>query len=396
MRRKSIILLLIIAIISTMTLASCAKQEAQKPAENKPAKIEGPIKIGAILSLSGPGSPIGIPERNALDMIVEQINKEGGIEGAKVEVIIEDDETNPAKATQAARKLIQQDQVVALIGSSVSPCSLAIKEVVDSEKVPLLCLSAANAITADRFEWIFRMPPRDAVAVEKVLTYLKEKGTFKKVAILHDSNAFGQSGADELSRRAPEFGIEIVGVEKYETNAPDLTSQLTKLKAKNPDALIVWGTNPGPAIAAKNMKQIGFNVPYFGSHGIANKKFIELAGDAAEGVIFPAGKVILPESIPAGDPQKALVDKFIADYKAKYNENPNTFAGHAYDAMLMLKKVIPVAGLDRAKIRDELEKLSNFVGIDGVFNYSPTNHDGLTISDMVMIKIESGAWTEAK
>lgn len=396
MKRTGIIVALILALFVSVALSSCAKQAAQEPAAEKPSGIEGPIKIGAVLSLSGAGSPIGIPERNALELFVDQINKAGGIEGAKIELIIEDDETNPAKATQAARKLVQQDQVVALIGSSVSPCSLAIKEIVEAEKVPLLCLSASNAITADRFEWIFRMPPKDAVAVEKVLTYLKGKGTVRKVAVLHDSNPFGQSGADEINKRAAEFGIEVVGVEKYETNAPDLTSQLTKLKAKNPDALIVWGTNPGPAIAAKNMKQIGFDVPYIGSHGIANKKFIELAGDAAEDVVFPAGRVALPDSIPAGDPQKALVDRFIADYKAQYNENPNTFAGHAYDALLMLKTVIPKAGLDRAKIRDELEKLTNFVGIDGVFNYSPTNHDGLTVNDMVMVRIENGAWTEEK
>lgn len=353
MKRLAVFALSILFIVSFLSLASYQKKEEVKPEKKEP------IKIGAILSLSGAGSPLGIPERKALNMLVEKINKEGGINGAPIELTIEDDETNPSKASQAARKLIQEDNVVALIGSSVSPCSLAIKEIVNQEQVPLLCLSAANAITEKDFKWIFRIPPKDAVAVEKILTYIKERGDIKKVAILHDSNPFGQSGADEIKKRASDFGLEIVAIEKYETNAPDVSAQLTKIKNKKPDALIVWGTNPVPAIAAKTMKQLGMNIPYFGSHGIANVKFIELAGDAANGVIFPAGKILLPNELAADDPQKEVIVKFVTDYEEKYNELPNTFAGHAYDAILMLKEVISKVGTDRAKIRDELEKFGD-------------------------------------
>lgn len=388
MKLKKVVLL-VLAFALVFSLTSCAGQEEE-------AKKEEKYKIGAILSISGAGSPLGIPERDALKMIEKKINDEGGIDGTPIELIIEDDETNPTKASQAARKLIQKDEVIAIIGSSVSPCSLAVKEIINEEEVPLVCLSAANAITDTDYKWIFRMPPKDAIAVAKVLTYIQNETDIKEVAILHDSNPFGQSGADEIQERAEEFGLEVVEVQKYETNAPDLTAQLTKIREANPDALIVWGTNPGPANAAKTMEQLGMDIPYIGSHGIANQKFIELAGDSAEGVVFPAGKILVPDEIPQDDPQKEIIDKFIEEYEAEYNEQPNTFAGHAYDAMLLLEKVLKETGADREKIREKLENTTGFVAIDGVFNFSETNHDGLSVDDMYMIKIENGSWTRVK
>lgn len=387
MKKIALLTMFAVFLFSALSFASCGARKTDTG--------EGSYKVGVVLSLSGPGSPLGLPEKNAVEMAVEEINQSGGINGKKIEVIIEDDQTDPAKASQAARKLIEKDKVIALIGSSVSPCSLAIKEVVKGAGIPWICPAAANVITEGDIKWVFRVAPKDAVAVEVLLKYLKEKTDIKKVAILHDSNAFGQSGADEIIKRAPEFGLEVVAVEKYETNAPDLSTELLKLKKSSPDAVIVWGTNPGPAIAAKTMKQIGFNVPYFGSHGIANQKFIELAGEAAEGVIFPAGKILVPDQLDDSDPVKAIMLEFFKKYEEKFNEKPVTFAAHTYDAVMILKEALKKAGsAEPEELVKALETIRDFKGIDGTISYSETNRDGIGVDDMVIIMIKNGSWVK--
>lgn len=393
MKKKALIILLVLSLAFLAGVQVSCSQRGE-PEKAKESKV---LKIGVILSLSGPGSPLGIPERNAIEMLADEINGSGGIDGAKLEMIIEDDQTDPAKAAQAARKLIEKDKVIALIGSSVSPCSLAIKEVVNTYQIPWMCPAAANVITEGDSKWVFRTAPKDAVAVETLLKYISESTNVKKIAILHDSNAFGQSGADEIKKRSVDFDLEIVGVEKYETNAPDLTSQLTKLKQAAPDALIVWGTNPGPAIAAKGMKQIGFNVPYFGSHGIANKKFIELAGEAAEGVVFPAGKILVADQLEDSDPVKKVMVNFIKKYEEKYKEKPVTFTAHAYDALMILVEALKRAKtVEPNKLRAEIENTKDYVGLDGTISYSPTDHDGISVDDMVVVRIEKGSWVRIK
>jgi len=387
MKRLAILILLTLLIFSAFSSASCTTRKTEPEA--------GTFKVGVILSLSGPGSPLGLPEKNAVEMAVEEINQGGGINGKKIEVIIEDDQTDPAKASQAARKLIEKDRVIALIGSSVSPCSLAIKEVVNAAEIPWICPAAANVITEGNAKWVFRTAPKDAVAVEILLKYISEKTDIKKLAILHDSNAFGQSGADEIKKRAPEFGLEVLAVEKYETNAPDLSTELLKLKKSNPDALVVWGTNPGPAIAAKTMKQIGFNVPYFGSHGIANRKFIELAGEAAEGVIFPAGKILVPDQLDDSDPVKPVMLDFFKKYEQKFKEKPVTFTAHAYDAVMLLKKALETAGTtDPEKVLKALESIKDYRGTNGTISYSETDHDGIGVDDMIIVMIKDGSWVK--
>jgi branched-chain amino acid transport system substrate-binding protein len=192
------------------------------------------------------------------------------------------------------------------------------------------------------------------------------------------------------------MGLEVVASESYKTNDTDMTAQLTKIRGADPEVLVVWGTNPGPALAAKNMQQLGMDIPYIGSHGIANKKFIELAGDAAEGVVFPAGRLLVPSSIT--DPaQKAVTDKFIADYQAAYGAAPNPFAGYAFEAVTLLVDAIQRAGnTDAAAIQTALNATAGFPGPDGLYNYSTTDHDGLTAADMIMVKIQGGTWVLAE
>ncbi len=356
-----------------------------------------PVVIGAIVSATGPGAALGEQERNTLQMQEKLINESGGILGRPVKIVIEDDKSDPKEAVTAANKLLEQDKAVALIASTISPSALAVKAITAAKGIPQVAMAAANDITDKApAEWVWRTPQKDALAVQRALDYVANVLTVKKIAVLHDENAFGSSGNAEIAKQAPGMGLEVVASESYKTNDTDMTAQLTKIKGASPEALIVWGTNPGPALAAKNMKQLSMDIPYVGSHGIANKTFIELAGDAAEGVVFPAGRLLVPSSITDAD-QKAVTDKFISDYNAAYGANPNPFAGYAFEAISILADAIKRAGgTDPAAIQTALNATSNFAMPDGKYNYSATDHDGLKASDMIMVKINNGTWELAE
>jgi branched-chain amino acid transport system substrate-binding protein len=353
-------------------------------------------KIGAVLSLSGPAAPLGIPEQNSLKMLESQMNAAEGVSGHKVQFVIEDDESDPAKAAAAINKLITQEGVSAMIGSSSTGATLAMVPVAMSNKVTLVCCAAGTAITQPPKLYVFRTPPTDSMAIDRVLAYLTKTLKVKQIAILHDANAFGTGGATELAAKAPKVGITVVANESYGSTDTDMTAQLTKIKQTPAQALVVWGTNPGPASIAKNMQQLGMTIPFVGSHGIANKTFITLAGTAADGVVFPAGRMLIPSSIPTGTAWRNAVDKFTADYKAKYGKDADTFAAHGWDAGLILTNAMKTAGTDKALIQSTVQKTKGLVGIDGIYNYSATDHDGLNVTDLIMIKIVNGAWTQAK
>ena len=396
MLRKVISVLLALSL-SVMVLAGCTTTTEEKKTEEP----KTPYKVGAILSVTGPNAPLGDPEKKTLEMEVEAYNKAGGANGHKIELTIEDDESDPAKAVAAATKLIKQDKVCAIIGGTGTPSSMAIKPIVTQNKIPWIALAAGNAITVDANnkveKWIFRAPAKNSIAADAALTYIEKTLKAKKIAILYDSNPFGQDGFTQIQKEAPKRGMTIVSSEKYETTATDVTTQLTNIKNANPEVVIVWGTNPVPAKAAQTMKQLGMTMPFVGSHGIANKKFIELAAADAENVVFPSGKITFPESIKSGSAQRKAVDKFITDYKAKYNnEVPNTFAGHAWDAFHILVNALAKSGNNNEKLRSEIEMTKNFAGPDGIYNYKSTDHDGLKATDLIMIKIVGGKWTLIK
>jgi branched-chain amino acid transport system substrate-binding protein len=363
---------------------------------SKPAPTGGTYKIGAVLSTSGPAAPLGTPEQQALLLLEKQINAKGGIDGKKVQFIIEDDASDPASATVAINKLITQDKVLAVIGSSSTGATLAMVPTAEKDKVALVCCAAGTKITQPVNAYIFRTPPTDSMALTKVLEYLKNTLKVKKVAVLHDANAFGTGGAEELVAKAPGYGIQIVSREQYNSTDTDMTAQLTKIQQANPEALVVWGTNPGPASIAKNMQTLGMKIPYIGSHGIANQSFIKLAGPAADGVVFPGGKLLIPSTIPAGSAWATAVADFSKAFQAEYNAPINSFAAHGYDAGNIIIEAIKKAGADPVAIASQIEKTKAYVGIDGTYTYTPTNHDGLSTNDLVMIKIENGKWVVAK
>jgi branched-chain amino acid transport system substrate-binding protein len=327
-------------------------------------------------------------------MLEEEINKVGVL-GRPIKLVIEDDQSNPTEAVTAVNKLLQQDKVIAVLGGSISASTLAIKPITDAAGIPLMAMAASNKITEPPIDWVWRAPPRDALAVGAALGYIQNTMKFTKIAVLSDENAYGASGLADIEARAGDFGLTVVAKESYKTEDTDLTAQLTKLKAANPEVIVVWGTNPGPAVAAKNMKQLGMTQPFVGSHGIANKSFIDLAGDAAEGVIFPAGRLLVPDSYTNPE-QKAIVDQFVAAFTAAAGNPPPTFAGHAFGALRLLLEAINKAGsTDAAAIQTALNATTGVITPDGVYNYSATDHDGLTPDDLTVVQIKGGTWVLA-
>ena len=361
-------------------------------------RAEEPYKIGAAFALTGPAASLGIPEKNTAEMLMEQINAAGGINGHKLEIIIYDTAGDETTTRTRVDKLINVDKVCAIVGPTRSGTSLAIIDMVQNAQIPNISCAASVKIVEPVGErkWVFKTPQSDVLAGERIAVYLKEQ-KLTKVAIITTKDPFGASGKEQLEVLFPKSGIEIVAKEEFNEKDPDVMSQLTKIKAANPQAVVCWSVSPGGATVTRNMKsELKMDIPLIMSHGVANMEYIKLAGEAANGVLFPAGKLPVASELPDKDPQKKLLVKYTQDYKAKFNEEPSTFGGHAWDAFNLVINAMRKVGDDKAKIRDEIEKTKNFVGTGGVFNFSPKDHNGLTKECLIMVKITNGKWTLAK
>jgi len=349
------------------------------------------VKIGALFSVSGPASFLGEPERNTAEMMVAEINKAGGIKGRKLELIVYDTQGDATKAVQAANKLIKDDKVVAIIGPSTTGDSMAVIPVVEKAEIPLISCAAGIKITDPVKKWVFKTAQNDVLAVMKIYKNL-QKQKINKIAILTVSDGFGSSGREQLKLQAKEFDIKIISDETYSPSDKDMTVQLTKIRQSEAQAIVCWGTNPGPAIVARNAKQLGIKIPLYMSHGVSSKKFIELAGVGAEGIILPSGRVIVADQLSQSDPQKKALMNYVNKYREHYKVEGDHFGGHAYDAIMLLTKAMELAGFSPAAIRDQLEKTKKVAGIGGTFSFSPQDHAGLNSDAFVLVQVEKGDW----
>ena len=348
-------------------------------------------KIGGIFSSTGRASFLGDPEKKTMEMMVEKINAAGGIDGVMLEAVIYDSEGDPAKAVSAVNKLIHKDKAIAIIGPSTTPTTLAIVNFVQKAKVPLISCAAGINITSPVKPWVFKTAQSDLLAVAAVYQHMKAVG-IKKIGILSVANSFGESGKNQLLSQAAQYGIEVVRDESFGAKDTDTTTQLTKIKSAGPDAIVCWGTNPGPAVVAKNVKQLKIDIPLYQSHGVASPKFIELAGDAAEGIILPTGKILVTGLLGADDPQKKILEDYQTDYSSKFKGNVSGFGGYAFDAMNLLTGALKGSGGDKAKIRQALEDTRGHIGATGEFSFSAEDHNGLSPSAFVMVEIKNGTW----
>ena len=355
-----------------------------------PALAADTIKVGAIFAVTGPASFLGAPEARSAQMVVDEINNAGGIGGKKLELIIKDSGANPEKAISFAKQLIEEDKVVAIIGPSTSGESMKLKKIAEQAKTVLISCGAAEVIVNPVAKYVFKTPQKDSFAAKKIFAEMKKQG-ISKVAVVAGNTGFGKAGKAQLLKIAPEFGIKIVAAETYDKKATDLSALVAKLMAnKEIQAVINWSIVPAQAIIAKNMRQAGWKVPLFQSHGFGNIKYVQAAGAAAEGIIFPAGRLLVAASLPDSDPQKQLLLDYKKKYESKFHEEASTFGGHAYDAMTILTAALENSGPDRAKIRDAIENLHGFPGTGGVFTFSPTDHNGLDINSFVMLTVKNG------
>jgi branched-chain amino acid transport system substrate-binding protein len=348
-------------------------------------------KVGGIFSSTGRASFLGDPEKKTMEMMVEKINAAGGIDGHMLEAVIYDSEGDPAKAVSAVNKLIHKDHVLAIIGPSTTPTTLAIVNFVERAQLPLISCAAGVKITSPVKPWVFKTAQSDLLAVAAVYKHIQAQG-IKKIGIITVSNSFGESGKNQLLAQAASFGIEVVQAESFGAKDTDTTVQLTKIKSAAPDAIVCWGTNPGPAVVAKNVKQLKLDIPLYQSHGVASPKFIELAGDAAEGIILPTGKILVTGLLADDDVQKKILEDYQVDYKAKYKGNVSGFGGYAFDAVNILAKALTGSDGDKNKIRQALESMKNHVGATGEFNFSAQDHNGLSPSAFVMVEIKDSTW----
>ena len=361
------------------------------------AKKKEPYKVGAVFSVTGRASFLGEPEKKTVEMIEEAINKVGGINGHPLEVIVYDDESDETKCVLAVKRLIKKDNVPVIIGPSLSGNTMAVIKIANDEHVPLVSCAASNKIVTPVSErkWIFKVPQSDSHAVEKIYDYLLKKG-ITKIAIMSVSTGFGASGREELLRIAPKVGIEIVADERYGPKDTDITAQLTRIRGTDAQAIVNWSVGPTQVLAVKNWRDLGMtSIPFFQSHGFGSPKNIELAAGAAEGVFCPLGKVNIPLLVADDDPQKKVIMLYNEAYEKKYNEPVSSFGGHAWDSLNLVIDALRTVGPDPAKIRDYIENRKNFVGQHGVFNFSPTDHNGLTKEAFEMVVVKDGTWALA-
>ena len=360
-----------------------------------PVFAKDTIKVGAILAVTGPASFLGAPEAKTLQMLTDEINAKGGIKGSKVELIIKDSGGSPEKAISFAKQLIEENKVMAIIGPSTSGETMKIKNIAEEGKTILLSCAAAEVIVNPVAKYVFKTPQKDSFAAQKIFMQMKKMG-IKKIGVVSGNDGFGKAGKEQLEKIAPEYGIEIVANEVYDKDATDLTAVATKLKAANVQAVVNWSIVPAQSIIAKNMRQIGMTVPLFQSHGFGNIKYVQAAGSAAEGIIFPAGRLLVADSLPKSNKQKAVLLKYKKDYETKFKEDASTFGGHAYDAFMILENAIAKAGTDREKVRQAIENMKGFVGTGGIFNFSPADHNGLDINAFEMLTVKKGKFVVLK
>lgn len=349
----------------------------------------GPIRIGAVLDITGAGASLGVPERQTLEMLAEQVNAAGGVNGRQVELIIRDNQSTEDEAAKAVNELIAQDVDIVLGASRTGP-SLAMREAAESSQMPMISL-AANVAIVEGAQWVFKTAQNDSVVLQNIIDYAAANG-WTTIGLLRDASGFGEGVAETLAEFGEPEGISVIVEEKFAPDATDFTAQMINLRDAGADMNLIWGIPPAAALAQRAYHELGLTAPLMQSHGIGNQVFLDTAGEAADGVVAPLGRLLVADQLPDSDPQKEVLARFLADYEERYGETPSTFAGHAWDAFQLAIDAFEAVGTDKQAVRDYLERVSGFVGITGVFHMSPDDHSGLGKDALVLVTVENGQW----
>jgi branched-chain amino acid transport system substrate-binding protein len=354
------------------------------------ARAAEPIKLGALLSVTGPAAFLGAPEANTLRMLVDEANTKGGILGRQVQLIVKDTGGSPEKAISFAKQLIEEDHVFAIIGPATSGETMAVKAIAEESKTLLLSCAAAEVIVQPVAPHVFKTAQKDSHAATKIFQQMQAM-KITRIGVLTSNTGFGKAGKEQIEKLAPQHGIQVVASEVYDKAATDLTAEITKLKAAKVEAILNWSIEPAQAIAIKNIRQLGLTVPIFQSHGFGNVEYARAAGAAAEGVLFPAGRLHVADQLPAGHPQRAVLVSYRDAYERRFKEDASGFGGYAHDAFLILRGAIErTGGTDREKVRAAIEGTRGLVGASGTFNFSGADHNGLDVDAFEMLTVKNG------
>lgn len=355
-----------------------------------------PIKLGAFFDLTGTSAAIGTPTKLVAEMVVKRINDEGGINGRPLQLVIADDEGDPTKAALIAKKFIESDKVTAIIGPTRTDTGMAAKPIIEQMKIPTEMTVGGDAvIVVPTYKYTFKSPQRTSIAVQKIYGYMKKKG-IQKVAIITAADGFGRDGKNALEKLAPEYGVKIVAAESFQATDNDMTAQLIKIKAASPEAIVCWTIGKAGSIVAKNVKQLAIQPPLFQCHGLPDPIYVQLAGEASDGNMMPSTKLMVANQLPNSDLQKKVIMEFIRLYTDVYHYDRqfpiNTHSGYAWDAIYIVANAMKKVGTDSEKLRDAIENTKGYVGVSGIYNITPEDHNGLGEDSMVMVQISKGQW----
>lgn len=380
-------------LVLALLVAALAGTACNAPRGDTGEPAGGPVKIGAVLSLSGTYAALGTAEKNALELERDRVNAAGGVDGRQIELVIEDDGTDEAKAVAAASKLIGQDGVVALLGASGTGQTMAMRAEVERAGVPLISMAGGSAVTAEVSPQVFQTPWPNKIVVPFVLNAIKAAG-LKRIGLISDSGGYGKDGRTVILNEASALGLAIASDQTFNAGDTDMTPQLTSIRDSGADCILLWTAGKEASIVVKNRESLKMSVPVYGGSGLARKEFVDGSGSAGEGVLFGTGKAFVPAAYDEGSANRGVIEDFAARYEAEYGLKPDIFAGHAYDALNLVVEAarrLP-ADFTSAQLRDEIERTKGFVGYDGTFTFSETDHNGLTAADLQMYRVAGGAW----
>ena len=355
------------------------------------------VKIGLTISTTGPAASLGIPERNSVPFFPTEAG------GQKIHWIVLDDGSDTAKAVANARKLIAEENVDAVIGSSTTPVSLALVEVAAETKVPFISVAGSARIVSpmdDKRAWMFKTPQHDSVMADAIAEHMAKSGV-KTAGFITFSDSFGDAWLSETTRAFGKYGVKLAAAEKYTRTDSSVTGQVLKILAANPDVVLVAASGTPAALPQKTLRERGYQKPVYQTHGVANSDFLSLGAKDVEGTILPAGPVLVAAQLPDSNPVKATAMSYVTKYEAAHGSGSvATFGAHAFDAALLLEKAIPVA-LQKARpgtaefrsaLRDTLESLKDVPVTHGIVNMTKDDHNGFDERSRVMVIIEKGQW----
>jgi len=357
------------------------------------ANADEPIKIGTFLSVTGGASFLGDPELKTMQMFIEDLNATGGVLNRQVELIHYDSKTSSEAAGTFVKRLISQDKVDIIVGGSTTGNTMAVIKQIEKAEIPFISLAGAGVIVDPVKKWVFKTPHTDKVAVAKIFEDMNSRD-LSRIGMLSGNGGFGKSCQKNARALAGGAGIQILADETHGKGDTDMTPQITSIKSTDGvEAFLYCGFGAPTSIVAKNVRQLGLNVPHYQTHGSASMKFVKGADGAAEGVRLPAAALLVADQLADSHPQKEITMAYKTAYESRYNDSISTFGGHAYDGLLIAIQAIERAGsTDKEAVRAEIEKTTNLVGVDGIFTMSVDDHLGLNKDSFVMVEVKDGSW----